>query len=442
MKTPPRSTADRHAGAARRRGVAALALLSLMWTGVPVRAEPLQVLHWWTSTGERRAADVLVARLAQEGVEWRDAGIAGGAGVGAGKVLKSRVLAGNSPEVMQLIGYTLGEWSDLGLLLQLDSVAASNNWRATMYPTVWGLLQNRGHTMGVPAGIHRINTLFYNRKIFQRLGLAVPRSWSDFERVAATLRQAGITPLAQSSEAWQVATLFETLVLAESGPAYYRALFVDKKAEAYADPRLRHALQRLRSLKQWMAAPLREQSWPEMARQVGDGEAAMYIMGDWAKGELNAWGRATDEVFGCVAAPDTGDYHLYSIDTLAMFASDYTHQGAQEKLAQVVASPSVQLEYSQVKGSIPALRQADLSRLDSCGRASAQAFARGAAFQAPSLVHRMATDETSKDAIIAEVHRYFLDETISAADAQRRIGSMLQVLNKKGRDHVTQNPGR
>ena len=54
----------------------------------------------------------------------------------------------------------------------------------------------------------------------------------------------------------------------------------------------------------------------------------------------------------------------------------------------------------------------------------------------------MATDETSKDAIIAEVHRYFLDETISAAEAQRRIGMMLQALNKKGRDHVTQNPGR
>ncbi|MEG1326139.1 MAG: carbohydrate ABC transporter substrate-binding protein, partial [Janthinobacterium sp.] len=134
MKTPPRSTADRHAGAARRRGVAALALLAFMCSSVPARAEALQVLHWWTSIGERRAADVLVARLAQEGVEWRDAGIAGGAGVGAGKVLKSRVLAGKSPEVMQLIGYTLGEWSDLGLLLQLDSVAASNNWRATMYP--------------------------------------------------------------------------------------------------------------------------------------------------------------------------------------------------------------------------------------------------------------------------------------------------------------------
>ena len=104
LKTPACSRAYRHAGAARCRGVAALALLAGMFSSLPVRAEALQVLHWWTSAGERRAADVLVARLAQEGIEWRDAGIAGGAGVGAGKVLKSRVLAGNSPEVMQLIG--------------------------------------------------------------------------------------------------------------------------------------------------------------------------------------------------------------------------------------------------------------------------------------------------------------------------------------------------
>ncbi|MET3132955.1 glucose/mannose transport system substrate-binding protein [Oxalobacteraceae bacterium GrIS 1.11] len=418
-----------HIGRAMRWAVLGLALLA----PAPVWADSLQVLHWWTSTSERKAANLLAARLAGENIEWRDAAIPGGAGVGAGKVLKSRVLAGNSPEVMQLIGFTLGEWAELGLLLQLDSVANAGNWSAQLYPTVWAHVHGHGHTMAAPLGIHRINTLFYNRKVFKRLGLAAPKNWPEFDSVARRLKQAGVTPLAQSSEAWQVATLFETLVLAESGPAYYRELFVQKNPAAFADPRLRHALLRLRELKQWMPQPLAERPWTEVARQFADGEAGMFIMGDWVKGELNAWGLATDDAFGCAAVPDTGNYHLYSIDTLAMFAADYSHQAAQEKMAQVLVSAPAQLEYNQIKGSLSVLRGADPARMDSCTRASAQTFARGAAVQAPSFVHRMASDETSKDAIVAELRRYFMDEKISATDAQRRIGAIAQALSQQGK---------
>src|SRR5471032_1363982 len=76
----------------------------------PPQPQALQVLHWWTSASERAAADVLASRLALEHIEWRDAAIPGGAGVGASKVLKSRLLAGRSPEVIQLIGVNLAQW--------------------------------------------------------------------------------------------------------------------------------------------------------------------------------------------------------------------------------------------------------------------------------------------------------------------------------------------
>jgi glucose/mannose transport system substrate-binding protein len=413
------------------------------------RAEPqaqpqaLQVLHWWTSASERAAADVLASRLALEHIEWRDAAIPGGAGVGASKVLKSRLLAGRSPEVIQLIGVNLAQWAELGLLLQLDEVSRGGHWQAQMYPTVWRQVRLRGHSVAAPLGIHRINTLFYNPKLFARLHLAPPRTWAEFEHAAAEFQRAGITPLAQSGEPWQVATLFETLLLAESGPAYYRAVFVDNNAQALADPRLRHALTRLRSLRRWMPAPLLERPWTEVARQFGAGGAAMFIMGDWVKGELNGLGLVTGTDFACAAAPDTEAYHLYSIDTLAMFAADYGNQAQQEKFAQVLTAPATQASYNRIKGSIPVLRAAAVSGLDACAQASAQAFARGDGAQAPSLVHRMATDEARKDAIIAEVQRFFNDQQVSAADTQRRLVAMLLALpgKEKGNDDDAQDPG-
>lgn len=394
----------------------------------PLAPSSLQVVHWWTSDGERRAVSVLINKLAEQNIQWRDAAIPGGAGIGAGKVLKSMVLAGNAPEVTQLNGVIFGEWSDLGLLLELDRVAAQGNWKKLLFPTVWSLLNNHGHVVAAPLGIHRINNLYYNTVIFKRLGLTPPTSWDEFDQVATRLQQAGITPLAQSSETWQVATLFETLALAESGPAYYRQLFVDVSPKAFADVRLLHILKRLRKLRQFMPQPITERPWTDMAHSLADGHTAMFIMGDWVKGEFNAWGLNVDQQFGCTAVPGTADYHLYSIDTLAMFAGDYSHQPAQEVLAQLTMSPGVQADYNRFKGSISVWRWPDLSRMDRCSTNSWRIFSKGEQAQAPSLVHRMATDETTKDAISAEVRRFFMDDHISEAEAQQRLISIARAL--------------
>ena len=396
-------------------------------------AGSLQVLHWWTSASERRAANVIATRLGEEGVEWRDGAIPGGAGLGAGKVLKSRVLAGDSPDATQIIGASIGEWAELGLLLEFDGVAAAGGWGSALFPTINALVQHRHHVVAAPLGIHRINTLFYNRKLFARLNLVPPASWAEFVKVAATLSAAGIAPLVQSSEPWQVAALFENLVLAESGPEYYRELFVRQSAQAVADKRLIEALERLRIMKGWAAAPLDEQPWTSAVRRFSRREAAMLVMGDWAKAELNEWGFATDDEFSCAAMPGTGKLHLYSVDTLSMFTHDYAQVQAQEKLARLIVTPALQQQYNAAKGSVPVRRDADTSTMDSCARASWTTFAKGAAGQAPSLVHRMAADEESRDAIIAEVHRYFVNDAVTPADVQRRLAAILRTFNLHAR---------
>ncbi|WP_426340674.1 ABC transporter substrate-binding protein [Pseudoduganella sp. S-14] len=429
--------------------LARLLSLPLMLMSMPAEAAApsLQVLHWWTSAGERHAANVLAARLGDEGVAWQDAAIPGGAGLGAGKVLRSRVLAGNAPDATQIIGVSIGEWAELGLLLELDSVANSGSWNKALFPTVRELVRHRGHVVAAPLGIHRINTLFYNRRLFERLNMAPPTSWPELEKAVHRLRAAGIAPLVQSSEPWQVATLFENLLLLAGGPEYYRELFVRQSPQAAVDPRLAQALQRLRSMKSWMLSPAEEQPWTEAVKRFSRGEAAMFVMGDWAKAELTELGQEIDTDFSCSPLPGTDNYHLYSVDTLAMFVNDYTHQAAQEKLAKAVMSPLAQQQYSAAKGSVPVRRDANPAAMDSCARSSWRSFARGTAAQAPSLVHRMAADEESRDAIIAEVHRFYMDDAVAPAETQRRLAGLLRTLNlrshkQQGSQHATQDTDR
>lgn len=406
-------------------------LLVLAAAAAQAQTQTLQVLHWWKSASENKAINVLAERLREDNLELKYALIPGGSGVGANIVLKNRVLAGDAPQVALLNGpVTLGEWADLGLLHQFDAVAEAGKWERLLHPSLMALVQPRGHVIAAPLGVHRMNTLFYNRKLLAQFDIAPPQTWAEFDRAAARLQQAGVVVLAQSSEPWQVSTLFETLVLAE-GAGFYGDLFVRKDARAFADRRLAHALTRLRGMKKWMASPLRERAWTEVAQQLVDGAAAMMVMGDFVKGELNAWGYPTDGVFGCSAVPETGELFLYNVDTLVMLAGDASHRRAQERLALVVTAAAVQGDYNQIKGSIPALRNPDLAKMDSWSRASWKLYARGAAVQVPSLTHRMATDEMTRDAMVAAVHRFFVNESISVAETQRRLGLIAAATSRK-----------
>lgn len=397
------------------------------WGGA--QADGLQVLHWWKSASERKAVDLVAARLNDEGIAWRDGMIPNGSGVGAGIVLRSRMLAKDAPEVAQVNGIVIRDWARLGLLLDLDAVAAAGKWDKLLQPTVAAAIQSDGHVYAAPLGIHRINTLFYNRKLFSQFKLNPPTTWAEFEHAATVLQQGGVVPLAQSSEPWQVATLFETLVLSE-GAEFYRALFLRRDAAAYADPRLANALTRLRHLKKWMDQPVPERTWDDATRELADGNAAMLVMGDWAKGELVARGLAVDDEFGCAVVPGTAGYHLYNIDTLSMLATRESHRPAQEKLAALIMTPSLQNDYNQIKGSIPVLRNPALAKMDSCARASYKLFSSGPAAQIPSLVHRMATDEIVRDAMVAELHRYFLDDGMTVADIQHRLAAIARTYTK------------
>ncbi len=408
-------------------------LLAVVLSALPVgaAAESLQVLHWWTSASERAAAQVLARHAAAEAIEWRDAAIPGGAGQGAGKVLRGRVLAGDLPDVTQIIGASIGEWAESGLLLEFDAVAQTGGWPRFLFPTVMGLVQPRGHIVAAPLGVHRVNTMFYNRRVLNKYGIVPPLTWEDWERAALRLRAAGVSALAQSSESWQVAGLFESLVLAQGGPTLHRELFVKLSEPALSDRRFAQALEKLRRMKSWSVKTAQEKPWTDMALELARGEAAFFVMGDWAKGELLQLGLQLGSDFDCGAMPGSEKFHLYSVDTLTMMVKDSARQVAQERLARMVVTPAVQADYNQVKGSVSVRRDANPARMDACARASWSVFAQGAAVQAPSLVHRMAIDEASRDAIMAEVQRYFVDESVSVADVQKRLGSIFRTLQPR-----------
>jgi glucose/mannose transport system substrate-binding protein len=393
------------------------------------QTQALDVLHWWTSASERRAADQLRTQLLSAGVPWKDAAIPGGGGMAAVKVLKSRLLMGDPPDVAQLIGSSLTEWADRGLVLPLNGVAARQKWSQTLFPTVNTLVRYKGDVIAAPMGIHRINTLFYNRRVFERFKLQPPRTWAEFDAVSQQFSAAGIKPLAWSDEPWQIATVFESLLLSDAGPALYLELVPQRNSTAWLDPRVHQALQRLRGLR-GLGKGSAERPWTDSARELLSGSAAMVIMGDWVNGELMAWGADPKADFGCIAVPGTAHMHLYSVDTLAMLVNARHPVALQEKMAQTLHSKTVQLDYNRIKGSVPVrkdLSATQLRTMDACARDSWETFAAFGTARVPSLAHRMAADESTKDAVAQTLWRYLADPRMDAQDVQRRLASDIHV---------------
>ena len=44
-------------------------------------------------------------------------------------------------------------------------------------------------------------------------------------------------------------------------------------------------------------------------------------------------------------------------------------------------------------------------------------------------MHRMATDEEGRDVIIALIHKFFMDDSVTPADTQKRLADLFRTQN-------------
>lgn len=384
-----------------------IALLS-----APVAASQVEVLHWWTSGGEAKAVEVLKSEWTKQGNQWNDFAVQGGGGKSAMTVLKSRALAANPPEAAHLKGYELKEWAGLGFLRDLTPMAEHLGWYSQMPPMVRATLSQNGALMAVPTGIHRVNWLWLNRKIFEHNKLTPPTDWAQFVTVADQLKKRGITPLAIGNEPWQLAVLFETVALGEGGKEFYRKAFLEQDNATLTGPDMVRVLTRFQQLRAYVPQKYAGLKWHQATNLLESGGAAMQVMGDWVKGELSAGNYRPGEDIACLPSPGSAGLFSYNLDSIAMFKQrDPAQLQAQGDLAQLLMTPQFQEEFNRVKGSIPALTNPDMSKFDRCAVRSYQDFllAEKQDNLLPSMAEGMATPTNMRQAILDVLSNFFND---------------------------------
>lgn len=343
--------------------IAASALLG----STAVRAADVEVIHWWTSGGEQAAVSVFAREFdALGGDKWVDTAIAGGEQ--ARSATLQRILGGDPPGAAQFNpGRQYEELIEGGLLLDLTELAEQEGWREFMRPaSTLAACDVDGHIWCVPVNIHSWNWAWASIPAFEKAGVELPTSFPDFLDKAPKLQEAGIIPFAIGGESWQINGAFGVVQTAMLGLEKRAKILRDLDVEL-AKAEMPAVFEAWRKFKQYSDAGSANRNWNDTTNLVVTDQAALQIMGDWARGEFGVVGEKPGVDYACLALPiesptvsTGGDIFLFPKQ------SDPEVERAQLKMASMMVNPQVQALFNNAKGSMPIRDDVDMSLADDC----------------------------------------------------------------------------
>ena len=201
------------------------------------------------------------------------------------QAIRAYLTSSTPPDVMTwFAGNRARFFIDRGLVMDISDVWEEQGWNES-YPKGFRALSTvDGNQYFLPATWYWW-AVYYNTEVFDEYGLEVPETWDEFLAVGEELKANGVTPIAIGTKyRWTAAAWFDYLNMRVNGPQFHIDLMLGK--ESYDDPRV------LRVFEEYWA-PLIENdffiedpasySWAEAIPFMNNGEAAMYLMGDFIR---------------------------------------------------------------------------------------------------------------------------------------------------------------
>ena len=409
-----------------KAGVSAVAITLALSSAV--KAEDVEVLHWWTAGGEAAALNVLKENLAGQDIGWQDMPVAGGGGEAAMTALRARVTAGDPPTAVQMLGFDILDWAaEPDQLADLNSVASAENWDAVIPAAIQKFSKPDGTWIAAPVNVHSTNWVWANKAMLDELGIAEPTTWDEFIAALQTVKDSGKVALAHGGQPWQEATIFDSAVLATGGPEFYQKAMIDLDPEALGGDEMVQTFDKMAQLRGFVDDNFSGRDWNLASAMVINGEAAFQIMGDWAKGEFINADKVPGTDFLCFRVPGTEGNVTFNSDQFVMFKQDdESATAAQNAMATAIESPEFQIAFNKVKGSVPARTDIAPDEFDDCAKKGMEQLAAASESGAllGSMGHGHANPASVKNAMYDVITAHFNGEYDSAAAAEEMVNAV------------------
>lgn len=318
----------------------------------------VNVYHWWTAGGEKDAIESVISgfQAAYPSSQAKSNAIPGGAG--GAMVMKVKVLqqAGKSPESFQAHpGEEIQPYLDADMLLDLSAVWEYAGLEERVLPGIADLCQTEdGKYYIVPVGVHKTNTIFYNKHMFEEYGIELTDeeniTWDEFwaicDQLQAALPEGKYAVDLGDRKGWAAAQVFESIMMGVDPQIYEN--FINGKA---TQEEVQSVLDVFAKLMTYVAPDHAAREWYETAGRMVAGDYAMQIMGTWMQPLLTSMGWVYGEDYGVFNMPGTEGYYGLCVDAFVV-PNDSANVEGGVRWAYMVADPDVQIAFSTVKESV------------------------------------------------------------------------------------------
>ncbi|QUJ78198.1 extracellular solute-binding protein [Sulfitobacter albidus] len=241
-----------------------------------------------------------------------------------------------------------------GLFEPIDDVWEENGLNESL-ASAKGSMTIDGKVWGVPYTYYQWG-IYYRKDIFEEQGIDVPKTWDDFIAAGETLKAAGITPITIGTKyLWTAGGVFDYLNLRTNGYDFHMAL--TKGEVAWTDDRVKATMANWKQLldADFFIENHAAYSWQEALAPMVQGDAAMYVMGNFAVAPLREAG-LTDDQLGFmqfpIINPDVPVAEEAPTDTIHLTANGKNKENAKKFLAYL-ARADVQTQINETLGQLP-----------------------------------------------------------------------------------------
>ena len=220
--------------------------------------------------------------------------------------LRADIIAGNPPAASQLKGPEIAAWSKIAPTVNLDSIVAAAGYEKLIPAELVGLHKPQGHWIALPIQVYRINTMFLSRLAMEKVGASKPpATWAEFNELAAKMKAAGITPVANGGIRWDDGMKLE-IALAGINADVYRAALMQLDSKALRSSEMLAAFAQLRKVAGWMDPTTAAQHYSVHLPKFMKGEMGAIFMGGWAQGVIKGLGHKLEDIVIAPAPQDDG----------------------------------------------------------------------------------------------------------------------------------------
>lgn len=208
-----------------------------------------------------------------------DIEVAAGGGTEVDNLVKTRLATGEMNDIFYYnSGSLLQALHPSDTLVDLSQEPFMTNIADTFKPTV----SQNGGVFGVPVGYAAAGGILYNKKVYEKLGLTVPKTWAEFAANNDKLKAADIPPVLQTyGDTWtaQLFVLADNYNIAQAHPNFAED-YTNNKAKYAAIPEAMAGFTHLQEgfEKDWYQKDFATTKFEQGLKMLADGEVAQYPM--------------------------------------------------------------------------------------------------------------------------------------------------------------------